>query len=511
MNELSKITKDMRSCFIIMPFDKRSDEIYKNVIIPALRELSITHMRADDLQDTSTISFSVQNAIQNADIIIADLSGQNPNVFYEVGFAHALGKQIVLLSQEPRSIPFDLSHYHVLLYRLDNIKSIYNLNVDLIERLKAILSQSRKPAANDTSEYAQQSREENRTNVKKIIYESKMLADEGNIDEASMRIQNFANSEEAKAHFEEASILFNSLGSIYFERGEFSSGLPFLQKALDLSLRTNLLTLQSTTYGNLANVTDSLGRFEESQEFYKRAIELGRRSGRQELVSSLQNNLGQLYIRMKRYAEAEEVLGTALGQIDKEGDVAVRASTLGNLAAMKYSLQDYSATESLLQEVLELYKRLGDARGIAGTLHQLGLVRRQLNDLVSSETLLRESLDIKLQINDNAGLATTFLALASIQIEKNDIQSGLEFFAKAINIQQDTGDKYGLMVSLSNLSIVTEALGDKKRAIDFLSSALYLAEALGSPERADLDKRLALLRGEMPEWTSAPSEKESER
>ena len=72
--------------------------------------------RGDDIFGLNVVMDDVRAAIATADLVIAYLSGQNPNVFYEVGIAHTLGKPVLLLSQAIEDVPFDLRHRRVLPY-----------------------------------------------------------------------------------------------------------------------------------------------------------------------------------------------------------------------------------------------------------------------------------------------------------------------------------------------------------------------------------------------------------
>jgi hypothetical protein len=58
----------------------------------------------------------IRTSIELADLIVADLTGKNANVFYEVGICHALEKSVLLLAQSMDDVPFDLRHRRVLLY-----------------------------------------------------------------------------------------------------------------------------------------------------------------------------------------------------------------------------------------------------------------------------------------------------------------------------------------------------------------------------------------------------------
>jgi len=72
--------------------------------------------RADDFFGARSIMSDVWLAINDAQLIIADCTGRNPNVFYEIGIAHTIGKPTILLTQTLDDIPFDLQHLRCIVY-----------------------------------------------------------------------------------------------------------------------------------------------------------------------------------------------------------------------------------------------------------------------------------------------------------------------------------------------------------------------------------------------------------
>jgi hypothetical protein len=111
------IAKEHPKCFIIMPFGRQDlEELYAEFLLPALNECELECQRGDDIFGSNVIMEDIRTAISSADLIVADLTGQNPNVFYEVGIAHTLGKPVLLLSMSMEDIPFDLRHRRVLPY-----------------------------------------------------------------------------------------------------------------------------------------------------------------------------------------------------------------------------------------------------------------------------------------------------------------------------------------------------------------------------------------------------------
>lgn len=99
-----------------MPFDNRFDDIYKFGIKGAADDVGAYAERIDEQIFSEGILDRIFNQISKADVIVADMTGRNPNVFYEVGYAHALGKTVILLTQNADDIPFDLKHRQHTVY-----------------------------------------------------------------------------------------------------------------------------------------------------------------------------------------------------------------------------------------------------------------------------------------------------------------------------------------------------------------------------------------------------------
>lgn len=96
-------------------------------------------VRANDIWEDSTIIQDIFALIYRAKIVICDLSGKNPNVFYEAGIAHTLGRHVIPLARSVSDIPFDLRHHRHLIY-LPNRQGIAEMQVYLASRIKTILA-----------------------------------------------------------------------------------------------------------------------------------------------------------------------------------------------------------------------------------------------------------------------------------------------------------------------------------------------------------------------------------
>jgi len=104
------------TCFTIMPFGGWFDTYYETVYVPAIEAAGLLPCRADDLYRPSTIIHDIWTYTQSAKLVLADLSGKNANVFYELGLAHALAKPAILITESMEDVPFDLRALRVLEY-----------------------------------------------------------------------------------------------------------------------------------------------------------------------------------------------------------------------------------------------------------------------------------------------------------------------------------------------------------------------------------------------------------
>lgn len=102
--------------FVLMPFDAAFDDVYQLGIKRACEDAGAYAERVDEQDYQGSITQRIYNQIAKADAIVADMTGRNANVFYEVGYAHALGKHVIMLTQDAEDIPFDLKDYPHIVY-----------------------------------------------------------------------------------------------------------------------------------------------------------------------------------------------------------------------------------------------------------------------------------------------------------------------------------------------------------------------------------------------------------
>ena len=105
------------SCFVMMPFATPMGGYYESIYKPAIEKAGLQPVRADaEIFGAGKIMDQVWAGIRRAKVLVAELTTRNPNVFYELGLAHALRKPVVLVSSNQDDVPFDLQHIRVIYY-----------------------------------------------------------------------------------------------------------------------------------------------------------------------------------------------------------------------------------------------------------------------------------------------------------------------------------------------------------------------------------------------------------
>lgn len=136
-----RIDAEKPRAFVVMHFAKPYDEVYSEVLSKACAKFGLSSIRADEIYGPGLIIDDIVSEILRAQVIIADITPQNANVYFEVGYALAWSKPIILLARAGTELPFDVSGFRVLFYE-DSIAGKARLEEGLIRHLGAILGKA---------------------------------------------------------------------------------------------------------------------------------------------------------------------------------------------------------------------------------------------------------------------------------------------------------------------------------------------------------------------------------
>jgi hypothetical protein len=143
-------------CFVIMPFDNSFDDVYttiKHAVTSVKHDQPIECMRLDDTRPAGRITERLLSALRDSSFCVADLTDCKPNVMWETGYAMALGKPIIVLTQDMSTLPFDLKDMQALAYdRTQLSKTLGNPLKDIVIDTLVLESQpDRSPSVEDQS------------------------------------------------------------------------------------------------------------------------------------------------------------------------------------------------------------------------------------------------------------------------------------------------------------------------------------------------------------------------
>lgn len=130
-----KVESDLVS--VMMPFDSDFKGVF-TALKNACSEHSLRCIRADDIWNEAEVIQDVFSLLYRSRIVICDFSGRNPNVFYEAGIAHTLGKTVIPIVQNKNDVPFDLGHIRYVQYH-DNSEGLAKLQKEIAKKLDALV------------------------------------------------------------------------------------------------------------------------------------------------------------------------------------------------------------------------------------------------------------------------------------------------------------------------------------------------------------------------------------
>ena len=136
----------MRRCFVMQPFDGGTfDKRYEDVYAPAIQDADLEPYRVDRDPSVSIPIDDIESGIRNSEICLADITKDNPNVWFELGFAIAVPREVVLVCSDERNtrFPFDVQHRNILRYKTESKSDFDKLRSEIAERIRGLLEKER--------------------------------------------------------------------------------------------------------------------------------------------------------------------------------------------------------------------------------------------------------------------------------------------------------------------------------------------------------------------------------
>jgi hypothetical protein len=137
-SRISEVEDARAKAFVIMPFSPDFNDVWEGGIVRATRELQVSATRADKITASRQITDDIIEQIDAADFVIMDVTGNNPNVMFEVGYTFAKQKPYIIIAQSAEDLPFDIKHIRTLVYKL-GWSGVEDLFAELKEFISTVL------------------------------------------------------------------------------------------------------------------------------------------------------------------------------------------------------------------------------------------------------------------------------------------------------------------------------------------------------------------------------------
>ncbi len=137
----------MPTCFVMQPFDRSTfDKRYADVFEPAIREAGLEPYRVDRDPAVTIPIKEIEDGIRDAEICFAEITTDNPNVGFELGYSFASGKEVVLVCSDERTsrFPFDVQHRAIITYKTESTSDFASLRKTIVERIKALQAREKR-------------------------------------------------------------------------------------------------------------------------------------------------------------------------------------------------------------------------------------------------------------------------------------------------------------------------------------------------------------------------------
>ncbi len=137
--------KDKKICFVISPIGdidsetrNRSDNVLKHIISASVESIGYHVIRADKISEPGIITTQIIQHIVDSDLVIADLTERNPNVFYELALRHAIRKPLVQMIKKGESIPFDVAATRIIQFDIHDLDSVDLAKLEIISQVESL-------------------------------------------------------------------------------------------------------------------------------------------------------------------------------------------------------------------------------------------------------------------------------------------------------------------------------------------------------------------------------------
>lgn len=229
----------------------------------------------------------------------------------------------------------------------------------------------------------------------------------------------------------------NNIGSVYNAYGQYDSALVFYNQALTIQKSLNRERETANSLNNIADLYSTWGMFEKSLEFYSQSLLIFQKIKSLRGQAITMSNIGSVYFSLGNYDKAIEYYTSTFGIYEKIKDKSLLSSVTNNLGTVYYAKKDYNNAAAQYVKALEMRQQIGEKAGIASSAYNLGVSQLELKNYDKAVEYLETSINILEELRKTAReeFKTSFLAsqiqvyesMILCNILKNDISKALYY------------------------------------------------------------------------------------
>ena len=181
----------MKRCFVMQPFDGgKFDTRFKDTIEPVIKECGFEPYRVDMDYSADILICAIEDGIASSDLCIAEITTHNPNVWYELGYAVALGKKVIMICSDEKegAFPFDVRHRNILSYKTKSKTDFESFEDNLRKRILGINDESIDETITDLERFLINLINNNLNTPNEVVPKEKIKVEEGDVPAALKKL-----------------------------------------------------------------------------------------------------------------------------------------------------------------------------------------------------------------------------------------------------------------------------------------------------------------------------------
>jgi predicted ATPase/class 3 adenylate cyclase len=288
---------------------------------------------------------------------------------------------------------------------------------------------------------------------------------QGQYDEAMhyLALTQEALGEEAQTL--EMAYIYNDMGWIATQRGEYDQGLAYCTRGLDIAAHLSKdpaapLPVQDELWHTLGSLYIRMGDHQQAKVHFQKCIQARERRGELYEVGRSYINLAVVYWGQGEFDQAATYLQKSLRIFQKVGSAYGTAMCYNNLGVLYYTLGDYPRAIDNYEHSLAIRTEIGDIQGIADTYNNLGEVHHALEDFRQALHYLQKAAEMFTELGDKGTLVDAYKLLAQVELELDDMDAARAYGQRSLALAEETGNPENVGVVQRVLGHIARATGD---------------------------------------------------